>query len=124
MDDTFDSGKRGQVGSSTSVEIADVDKATDGAYRDDYSNQDEDDGMTEQPAVPVSTNERPQLQQRQSSRRQPQQSRQPNVEYPLKSKRHSRTRSLKLLSEPPVEKRYGRVGRASATSSTPAPASR
>ncbi|CAI5717293.1 unnamed protein product [Hyaloperonospora brassicae] len=69
MEYTFDSGKRGQVGSSTSVKIADVDEATDGADRDDYRNQDEDDGMTEQPAVPVSTNERPQWQQRQSSRR-------------------------------------------------------
>ncbi|KAF1318426.1 Integrase catalytic core protein, partial [Globisporangium splendens] len=54
----------------------------------------------------------------------PQRPQQPNVEYPPGSKRHSRTHSLEALSEPPVEKRYGRVGRTSGASSTPAPGPR
>ncbi|GAB9477791.1 Integrase catalytic core protein, partial [Globisporangium polare] len=49
---------------------------------------------------------------------------QPNVEYPPGSKRHSRTHSLEGLSEPPVEKRYGRVGRTSGASSTIGPGPR
>jgi hypothetical protein len=145
MEDTFDSGKRGYAGSKT-VEFRDADGATDGEDDDrggDYSDQD----MGEQPAEPASTherptepastherpaeprptNERPQWQQQQPPSRQPQrplQPKQPNVEYPPGSKRHSRTHSLEGLSEPPVEKRYGRVGRTSGASSTPAPGPR
>ncbi|KAF1332328.1 Integrase catalytic core protein, partial [Globisporangium splendens] len=124
MEDTFDSGKHGQVGSKA-VEFRDADGATDGEDDDDHDNEDRDEDMNEQPAEPASTNERSQWQQRQPSRRQPQrpQQPQPNVEYPPGSKRHSRTHSLEALSEPPVEKRYGRVGRTSGASSTPDPRS-
>ncbi|KAF1332521.1 reverse transcriptase, partial [Globisporangium splendens] len=123
MEDTFDSGKHGQVGSKA-VEFRDADGATDS--EDDDDNEDRDEDMNEQPAEPESTNERPQWQQRQPPRRQPQrpqQPQQPNVEYPPGSKRHSRTHSLEALSEPPVEKHYGRVGRTSGASSAPGPRS-
>ncbi|KAF1332517.1 reverse transcriptase, partial [Globisporangium splendens] len=122
MEDTLDSGKHGQVGSKA-VEFRDADGATDGEDDDDRDNEDRDEDMNEQPAEPASTNERSQWQQRQPSRRQPQRPQQPNVEYPPGSKRHSRTHSLEALSGPPVEKRYGRVGRTSGASSTPDPRS-
>ncbi|CAI5740017.1 unnamed protein product [Peronospora destructor] len=134
MEDVFDSGKHGQVGSSKTVETKDVDDATDSEDSGDRSNQDEDEGMEElratlapthkRPSVPRSMNARPQWQQQQTPRQQPQQSQQPNVEYPPGSKRHSRAHSLEVLSAPPVEKHYGRVGRTSGASSTPAPGSR
>ncbi|KAF1328946.1 Gag-pol polyprotein, partial [Globisporangium splendens] len=130
MEDTFDSGKRTQIGSKA-VEFRDADEATDGEGDDDHDYEESDEDMGEQPAEPVPTherpseprptNERPQWQQRQTPRQQPQRPQQPNVEYPPGSKRHSRTHSLEVLSEPPVEKRYGRVGRTSGASSTPAP---
>jgi len=119
MEDTFDSGKHGQVGSKA-VEFRDADEATDGEDSDDRDDEDSDEGMGEHATEPASTSERPQWQQRQSSSRQPQRPQQPNVEYPPGSKRHLRTHSLEALSEPPVEKRYGRVGRTSGASSTPA----
>ncbi|KAF1332324.1 Integrase catalytic core protein, partial [Globisporangium splendens] len=62
MEDTFDSGKHGQV-DSKAVEFRDADGATDG--EDDDDNEDRDEDMNEQPAEPASTNERPQWQQRQ-----------------------------------------------------------
>ena len=57
MEDTFDSGKRTQVGSKA-VEFRDEDEVTDDEddNRDgDYNDQD----MGEQPAEPVSTHEQP-----------------------------------------------------------------
>ncbi|KAF1334706.1 Integrase catalytic core protein, partial [Globisporangium splendens] len=133
MEDTFDSGKRTQIGSKA-VEFRDADEATDGEGDDDHDYEESDEDMGEQPAEPVPTherpseprptNERPQWQQRQTPRQQPQRPQQPNVEYPPGSKRHSRTHSLEVLSEPSVEKRYGRVGRTSGASSTPAPGPR
>ncbi|CAI5744330.1 unnamed protein product [Peronospora destructor] len=100
----------------------------------DCSNQDEDEDIEELPAtlaptrkrpsVPRSTNERPQWQQQQTPRQQPQQLQQPNVEYPPGSKHHSRTHSLRTSVSATVEKRYGRVGRTSGASSTPAQGSR
>ncbi|TMW61094.1 hypothetical protein Poli38472_014555 [Pythium oligandrum] len=117
MEDTFDDGKREQVGGKT-VEFRDEDGELDG------NSGDED--MNEQPAEPTSTTaeqptrERPQWQQQtQGQRFQPLQ--QPNAEYPPGAKRILRTYSLEALSEPPVEKRYGRTSRTSGASSVPAP---
>ncbi|KAF1328945.1 Gag-pol polyprotein, partial [Globisporangium splendens] len=123
MKDTFDSGKHGQV-DSKAVEFRDADGATDGEDDDDRDNEDSNEDMDEQPARLASTNERPQWQQQQPSRRRPQRPQHPNVEYPPGSKRHSRTYSLEALSKPPVEKRYGRVDRTSGASSAPVPGPR
>ncbi|KAF1325883.1 Integrase catalytic core protein, partial [Globisporangium splendens] len=126
MEDTFDSGKRGQVGSKA-VEFRDEDEATDSEDDDNREGGYSDQDMGERPANPASTRERPQWQQQQPPRQQPQrpqQPKQPSAEYPPGSKRHSRTNSLEALSEPPVEKRYGRVSRTSGASSTPAPGPR
>ncbi|KAF1316242.1 Integrase catalytic core protein, partial [Globisporangium splendens] len=126
MEDTFDSGKCGQVGNNA-VEFRDEDEATDGEDYADYDNKGSDEDMSDQSEEPVSTHERPQWQQQQQPRQKPQrqqQPKQPSAEYPPGSKRHSRTNSLEALSEPSVEKRYGRVSRTSGSSSTPAPGPR
>ena len=124
MEDTFDNGKHEQVGSKA-VEFDDAEEVTDGEDSSDKGNIDIDEDMNEQPAEPAPTNERPQWQQQTSHwQSQRQQTQQPNVEYPPGSKRHSRTHSLEALSEPPVEKRYGRVDRSSGASSVSVPSPR
>ena len=75
--------------------------------------------MDEQAPEPAPINERPQWQQPHPSSRQPQRPQQQQyVEYPPGSKRHLRSHSLEALSDLPVEKRYGRVGRTSGENST------
>jgi transposase InsO family protein len=133
MEDTFDSGKH-DYATTEAVAFRNDDGATD---VDDNGSSDQE--MNEQPAEPAPTPttpqtatqtgeqpsiptpvtvERPQWEQQQSPSRQPQQPQQPNVDYPPGSKRHSRTHSLEVLSEPPAEKRYGRASRMSGASTT------
>ena len=144
MEDTFDSGKRGYAGSKP-VEFRDADEATDSEDDDrdgNYSDQD----MGEQPqSLHRRTSGRPNQHRRTRADRAKTDERAAAMaaattsksaatataaaeaaecRVPTGSKRHSRTHSLEGLSEPPVEKRYGRVGRTSGASSTPAPGPR
>ena len=93
--------------------MASDNEATSDEDSDDRDNDLENEGMDEQASEPAPINERPQWQQ-------PQRPQQQNVEFPPGSKRHLRSHSLEALSETPVEKRYGRVGRTSGSNSTSA----
>ena len=88
---------------------------------DDRDNELRNDGMDEQVPELAPINERPQWQQPHHSSMQPQRpQQQQNVEFSPGYKRHLRSNSLKDLSDTPVEKRYGRVGRTSGAFSTSA----
>ena len=125
MEDTFDNGKHEQV-TSKPVEFCDEGEETNGEGDSGYDGEDGNEDMDEQPveqpaAAPTRSNERPQWQQTSQRPQRPQALQQPNVDYAPGSKRHSRTHSLENLSQPPVEKRYGRVGRTSGASTPSAP---
>lgn len=120
MEDTFDDGKREEPWSK-SVEFRDDEDDED---QDEATDNQDDEDMGEQPASPAPSQrsyERPEWQQGQRSQRPaaPASAQQPNVDYAPGSKRHSRTHSLENLAEPPVEKRYGRVGRTSGATPPP-----
>ena len=108
MEDTFESGKRVQASDSKAVKYFDANEETSDDDSDDRGDEFGDEGMDEQAPEPASTNEWLQWQQPYPSNRQPQRSQQQQiVEYPPGSMRHLRTHSLKGLSEPPMEERYG-----------------
>uniref|UniRef100_M4BC68 Uncharacterized protein n=1 Tax=Hyaloperonospora arabidopsidis (strain Emoy2) TaxID=559515 RepID=M4BC68_HYAAE len=133
MEDTLDSGKRTQVGSNA---VGLYDNHEDFDDEDGYSGGNTSDhDMGGQSSVTVTTpqqsvapqplSERPQWQQPNNFRQQPLRSQmKPTIKYQPGSKRHSRTHSLEALSEPPVDKRYGRSGHTGGTHSTAAPGPR
>ncbi|CAI5708120.1 unnamed protein product [Peronospora destructor] len=104
----FDSGKYMQPSGGNPIEYRDTDKTNSNEGYNDRDNEVGNENIDEQMPESVSIHERPQWQQMQRSGRQPQLSQHQNVEYPPGSKQHLRTHSLENLSEPPVEKRYGR----------------
>ena len=123
MEDTFDNGKHEPL-ASMPVELCDEDEDEDEDEATAYQDAEDNEEMGEQPATPSPTptptptraNERPEWHQDQRPQHQPAAAQQPNIDYAPGSKRHSRTQSLENLSEPPVGKRYGRVGRTSGAS--------
>ncbi|CAI5728373.1 unnamed protein product [Peronospora farinosa] len=103
MEDMFDSGKCMQQSGIDPIEYHNTDEGFNG--RDNgVANEDMDVHMPESASI----HERPQWQQMQRSSHQPQYPQHQTAEFLPGSKRHVRTQSLEALSEPPMEKRYGR----------------
>uniref|UniRef100_A0AAV1TK73 Reverse transcriptase Ty1/copia-type domain-containing protein n=1 Tax=Peronospora matthiolae TaxID=2874970 RepID=A0AAV1TK73_9STRA len=103
MEDMFDSGKYMQQSGIDHIEYHNTDEGFND--RDNgVANEDMDAHMPESASI----HERPQWQQMRRSSHQPQYMQQQTDEFLPGSKRHVRTQSLEALSEPAVEKRYGR----------------
>ena len=118
MDDTFENGKR-EIVTTKPVEFRDerddpTSEGDCGSY-DHANHEDMDEQPVEQPSAPTRSTEQPQWHQSQHHQ-QPHAPQQPNVVYTPGSKRQTRTHSLENLSQPPVAKRYGRVGHTNGTS--------
>ncbi|CAI5717429.1 unnamed protein product [Peronospora effusa] len=103
MEDMFDSGKCMQQSGIDPIEYHNTDEGFND-HDNGVANEDMDVHMPESASI----HERPQWQQMQRSSHQPQYPQHQTAEFLPGSKRHVRTQSLEALSEPPMEKRYGR----------------